>query len=692
MTDIDALTPGTASADARPYPPSWRADVVVADGGTVHLRPIEPSDAEALIAFHAALSDRTRYLRYFSIYKNMPEKDVVRFTTVDHVDRVALVVVLSGEIIGVGRFDRLPDPAEAEVAFVVADAHQGRGIGSVLLEHLAAAARERGVRRFVAEVLAENQRMVRVFTDAGYQASHQLDYGVVHLTFAIGQTALTEAVAREREHAGEAASIRRLLSPRSVAVVGASTDSSKIGNAVLRNLVRRRFHGDGAAHPPGCGRGRGAAGVRQRPGRPGAAGPGRDRGAGRTRRRDRRTVRDQGRAGADRHFRRLRRTHGRPLAGSGRAAGARRRGARERHARRRAELPGRRQQRSGLLAQRFARSADPAARADRFLQPVRCARGGGAGRGGATRRRAVDVRLGRQPRRRVRQRPVAVLGGRPRDRRRPAVPGEFRQPAQVRPAQPSGGPPQADRGREVGARAGGVRPARHQRRPARQRHRRAVRGLRDHPGTHAGRDVRRRAAAGRAAAAGRGSGRCRRQLGRAEHVGRRRVHRRGPRTWCAPSTSESTLPRPAFGDALRAAAEDEEVEAIVAVFVPPLGRVRSGARPGPARRRARLGQAGAVDVPRLRRGAGRTHGARATCRRPAARCRPTRRRSGRCGRWPGPSGTPDGGAAIRAGCPTFAELDAAPARRLVDHVLATTPAGRELGADEVERGARARTG
>ena len=255
MTDTAALPPGDVPVGGSPaaaYPPSWRADVVVADGGTVHLRPIEPSDADALVAFHAGLSEHTRYLRYFSAYQTMPDKDVVRFTTVDHVDRVALVVLLSGEIIGVGRFDRLADPAQAEVAFVVADAHQGRGIGSVLLEHLAAAARERGVRRFVAEVLAENGRMVRVFTDAGYQASHQFDYGVVHLEFAVGSTALTEAVAREREHAGEAASIRRLLSPRSVAVVGASTDRSKIGNAVLRNLLRGGFTGDVLPIHPGA--------------------------------------------------------------------------------------------------------------------------------------------------------------------------------------------------------------------------------------------------------------------------------------------------------------------------------------------------------------------------------------------------------------------------------------------------------
>ena len=240
----DPPTAQQATADTSAYPPSWRADVVVADGATVHLRPIEPTDADALIAFHAGLSEHTRYLRYFSVYKQMSERDVVRFTTVDHVNRVALVVVLGGQIIGVGRFDRLTDPAEAEVAFVVADAHQGRGIGSILLEHLAAAARERGVHRFVAEVLAENSRMVRVFVDAGYQASHQYDYGVVHLEFAIDQTALTRSVTREREHAAESRSIRRLLAPRSVAVVGASADPSKIGNAVLRNLLRAGFTGE----------------------------------------------------------------------------------------------------------------------------------------------------------------------------------------------------------------------------------------------------------------------------------------------------------------------------------------------------------------------------------------------------------------------------------------------------------------
>ncbi|MDX6373829.1 MAG: hypothetical protein QOD98_2817, partial [Nocardioidaceae bacterium] len=129
---------------------------------------------------------------------------VARFTRVDHHDRVAFVAELGGEIIAVGRYERLPNKSDAEDAFVVADAHQGRGIGSVLLEHLAAAARESGIRRFHAVVLAENNAMLRVFRDAGYETKRHIDFGEVQLEFDIDETVLTEAVAREREQHAEA--------------------------------------------------------------------------------------------------------------------------------------------------------------------------------------------------------------------------------------------------------------------------------------------------------------------------------------------------------------------------------------------------------------------------------------------------------------------------------------------------------
>jgi acyl-CoA synthetase (NDP forming)/GNAT superfamily N-acetyltransferase len=224
-------------------PPHWEADVVVADGGIVHLRPIRPDDAEELVAFHSGLSQRTRYLRYFSAYPRIPERDLQRFVNVDYTHRVALIAELNNQIIAVGRYERAAGSGDAEVAFVVADDHQGRGIGSVLLEHLAAAARERGLRRFTAVVLAENSGMIRVFRDAGYEITRHVEYGEVTLEFAIDETATTEAVMREREQRAEARSIARLLRPASVAVIGASNDDGKIGHAVFANLLRMGFEG-----------------------------------------------------------------------------------------------------------------------------------------------------------------------------------------------------------------------------------------------------------------------------------------------------------------------------------------------------------------------------------------------------------------------------------------------------------------
>lgn len=219
------------------YPPHWEADVIASDGGTVHLRPIRASDADQMVAMHARTSARTRYLRFFGPYPRIPQKDLIRFTNVDYRDRVAFVLFLGPDMIAVGRYDRYPGTDEAEVAFLVEDAHQGRGLGSVLLEHLAAAARENGVRRFAAEVLAENGRMVRIFLDAGYKPKRSYEAGVVHLEFPIEQTDSSTEVLYAREQRAEARSLERLLTARSVALIGASNDPRKLGHAVLRNLL-----------------------------------------------------------------------------------------------------------------------------------------------------------------------------------------------------------------------------------------------------------------------------------------------------------------------------------------------------------------------------------------------------------------------------------------------------------------------
>ncbi|MEE4022856.1 GNAT family N-acetyltransferase [Gordonia sp. PKS22-38] len=282
MPDADAASadPGAVAEQPRPrdpwdYPRHWIADVLASDGGVVHLRPIVPDDADRVVRFHSSLSERTRYMRYFGPTPTLPPRELARMTTVDYQKRVALVAVLGGDIIAIGLYEGLGfdgKPESAEVAFVVADDHQGRGLGPILLEHLAGAAAENGFTRFEAEVLSENPNMVAVFRDAGYQLSRSFDGSTVHVEFLIDPTEALMSVRNGRERASEARSVANLLRPSSVAVIGASTDPKKVGNALLANIIAGGFTGpvfpvngpaptDDAAEDPGSG--------------PGGSGPGR---------------------------------------------------------------------------------------------------------------------------------------------------------------------------------------------------------------------------------------------------------------------------------------------------------------------------------------------------------------------------------------------------------------------------------
>ncbi len=157
----------------------------MSDGTWCLLRPIRPDDAERLIEFHQHLSQRSTYLRFFTVHPTLSAKEVKRFTTVDYEDRLALVVERDGQLIAVGRFDRIVGTPEAEVAFVVADDYQHHGLGSLLLDELARAARARGIRTFVAETLCENKPMLDVFHHSGFDVSSKIDCGTVWLRFGI---------------------------------------------------------------------------------------------------------------------------------------------------------------------------------------------------------------------------------------------------------------------------------------------------------------------------------------------------------------------------------------------------------------------------------------------------------------------------------------------------------------------------
>lgn len=225
------------------YPAHWEADVVLRDGATAHLRPILPSDREAYEAMYASQSENSIYYRFFAPKPKLSEKELTRFITVDHIDRVAFVLYLGSEIIGIGRYDRGVDPTTGEVAFFISDRHHGRGIGSILLEHLAAAALERGIHRFTAEVLPQNRAMLNVFADAGYEVSREIEDGFVMLEFDIDPTDRSREVMESREHRAEAKSITELLAPERIAVVGESATWESAAQPMLTNLVEGDFSG-----------------------------------------------------------------------------------------------------------------------------------------------------------------------------------------------------------------------------------------------------------------------------------------------------------------------------------------------------------------------------------------------------------------------------------------------------------------
>jgi GNAT superfamily N-acetyltransferase len=163
--------PGGGTGTSGTYPAGDEQDVALKDGTAVHLRPIRETDEAGLLALYDRLSPESLYFRFFAV----PDKDAGRVAYLTHVDyerRYAVVAETAGAIVGVARWERLADrPGHAEVAFTVADDFQGRGLGSILFRRLVALARARGITVFEAEVLKNNERMLRVFERTGLRTA-----------------------------------------------------------------------------------------------------------------------------------------------------------------------------------------------------------------------------------------------------------------------------------------------------------------------------------------------------------------------------------------------------------------------------------------------------------------------------------------------------------------------------------------
>jgi acetyl coenzyme A synthetase (ADP forming)-like protein len=229
------------------YPSQYETRVLLKDGSSILLRPIREDDAERWLAFAGRLSSHTKYLRFHHMPKEMGRDDALRFCTVDYDNTFALVAEVSREpnreIVAVGRYYRLPKKNLAEVDFAVEDAYQDRGIGTSLIQHLANAARENGITSFEADVLAENEQMMDVFRDYGFHISHELESGVYHVSFPITRSLSVEKKEEERERTSTLASLRFLLSPRSVALIGASRHPGTIGYLLLKCMTSSGFSG-----------------------------------------------------------------------------------------------------------------------------------------------------------------------------------------------------------------------------------------------------------------------------------------------------------------------------------------------------------------------------------------------------------------------------------------------------------------
>jgi len=229
---VSATTPNAVEA----------IDVILRDGSTLRLRAPVAEDADALLEFFSGLSEHSRYLRFHG-FPALGPKLVEPLLAPDWQERGALLGSLDGRIVAVANWVRLRDPRAAEIAFAVDDEFQRRGIGTRLLEQLAARAGDAGIEEVVAEVLHENDKMLGVFRNAGFAVTRAGEGGELEIRLAIAPTDTYREHVAERDHVAVRASLEPFFQPNSVAVIGASKRRGSIGGELFRNILTGDFSG-----------------------------------------------------------------------------------------------------------------------------------------------------------------------------------------------------------------------------------------------------------------------------------------------------------------------------------------------------------------------------------------------------------------------------------------------------------------
>jgi acetyltransferase len=229
------------------YPSQFETEVVLNDGSAMVLRPIKIEDAQRYLAFLERLGPDSRYLWLNHVPEQVTPEDALRFCTVDYKNSFALVGEVlkqkTREIVAVGRYYRLPRKNSAEVAIVIDDNYRRKGIGTRLIECLVNAARDNGITTFEADVSAKNGDIIALLKGYGYHISRQLESDSFHVAFPIAPTQHVMHREEERDRVATIASIRHLLCPKSVALIGASRYQGTIGNIMLRCMLQGGYSG-----------------------------------------------------------------------------------------------------------------------------------------------------------------------------------------------------------------------------------------------------------------------------------------------------------------------------------------------------------------------------------------------------------------------------------------------------------------